>query len=162
MIYRAPTEEDFASMQALDLELAMLEDPAFDGLPDRERASRLRTSLAALRFHARTEHSFVAADGLDALAPVLGFVLAQSVWMGDRPLVWVSSLRVHPDAPAGAGAGLLHACVKSAYDTAVYEVHMAVSEADWPLAEREGFRDGGRHAVRYLGSRNETAPGAGG
>jgi Protein of unknown function (DUF1999) len=165
MIYRAPQEADFLGMQALDLELALTEDPKFDQLPERERAGRLRTSLASLRFFARSEHSFVAIDASSADDPeattVLGLILAQSVWMGDKPVVWISALRVHPDAPNGTLPGLLHASVKSAYDTAVYEVHMAADRTLWPFAQREGFKDAGlKHVVRYLGTRANTAPGA--
>jgi Protein of unknown function (DUF1999) len=165
MIYRAPQETDFPGMQALDLELALTEDPKFDQLPERERAERLRTSLASLRFFARSEHSFVAIDASTADDPeattVLGLILAQSVWMGDKPIVWISTLRVHPDAPGGTLPGLLHASVKSAYDTAVYEVHMPVDKTLWMFAQREGFKDAGlKHVVRYLGTRTNTAPGA--
>lgn len=165
MIYRAPQEPDFLGMQALDLELALTEDPNFMNLPERERAGRLRTSLASLRFFARSEHSFVAIDASTADDPeattVYGLILAQSVWMGDKPIVWISCLRVHPDAPSGTLPGLLHASVKSAYDTAVYEVHMAADRTLWPFAQREGFKDAGlKHAVRYLGTRANTAPDA--
>jgi hypothetical protein len=147
-------------MQALDLELNLTEDPSFLTLSDRERAGRLRTSLAALRFYSRSEHSFVATTDLytDPEQPTLvyGFVLAQSVWMGDKPIVWVSSLRVHPDAPSGCLAGLLHAVTKSAYDSAVYEVHLAADPTLEPFAHREGYKDAGlKHLVRLLGTRGE-------
>lgn len=158
MIYRPPREEDFAAMQALDLELLSAADPGFAELPERERSGRLRTSLGALRFFARSEHSFVAAELEEPPVPLYGFVLAQSVWQGDRPIVLVAALRAHQDAPAGAVPGLLHACVKSAYDAAVYEVHLAAGPELRAAAEREGFLDAGeRHLVRHLGSRGETA-----
>lgn len=165
MIYRAPQEPDFPGMQALDLELALTEDLSFHTLPERERAGRLRTSLASLRFFARSEHSFVAIDAHTAndvdASTVYGFILSQSVWMGDKPVVWISSIRVHPDAPSGTLPGLLHASVKSAYDTAVYEVYLAADKTLWPFAQREGFKDAGlKHVVRYLGTRTDTAPGA--
>ncbi len=164
MIYRAPQETDFPGMQALDLELALTEDPKFDQLPERERAGRLRTSLASLRFFARSEHSFVAIEASTVdhdATTVFGLILAQSVWMGDKPIVWISSIRVHPDAPGGTLPGLLHASVKSAYDSAVYEVHMPVDKTLWMFAQREGFKDSGlKHVVRYLGTRTSTAKGA--
>jgi hypothetical protein len=161
VIYRPPQDADYPGMQALDLELNLTEDPTFTKLPERERAGRLRTSLAALRFYSRSEHSFVATTDLyaapDEPSLVYGFVLAQSVWMGDKPIVWVSSLRVHPDAPSGCLAGLLHAVTKSAYDSAVYEVHLAADPSLEPVAHREGYRDAGlKHLVRFLGTRNET------
>ena len=149
-------------MQALDLELAHLEDPNFAHLSAPERAGRLRSSLAALRFYARSEHSFVAVDRPEAdPSTVLGFVLAQSVWMGDKPIVWVSCLRVHLDAPSGTLAGLLHAVTKSAYDGAVYELHLPAHSEWWTVAAKEGYVDAGlKHLVRYLGSRSTTAPGS--
>lgn len=160
MIYRAPQEQDFAGIQALELELLALEDAGFESLGPRERAGRVRTSLAAMRYFARTEHSFCALEpGDDDEVLVLGFVLAQAIWQGDRPIVWVSSVRAHPDAPAGATAGLLHACVKSAYDAAVYEIHLAADRVLWPIAQREGFADeGARHVVRRLGTLGGTPP----
>jgi hypothetical protein len=150
MIYRAPQEQDFTTMNALDLELLRAEDPNFDQLDDRERQRRVRTSLPALRFLARTEHSFVA---IDAESGVLhGFILAQSIWSGDKAIVWVVCLRIAATAPAECLPGLLHGCVKSAYDGAVYEVHLAAPPELWPYAEREGFViDETRHSVRYLG-----------
>ena len=162
MIYRPPQDADFPGMQALDLELAHLEDPKFEALSERERAGRLRSSLAALRFYARSEHSFAAVEHPDHdPSTVLGFVLAQSVWMGDKPIVWVSCLRVHLDAPGGTLAGLLHAVTKSAYDGAVYELHLPATPEVLKVAEKEGYVDSGvRHLVRYLGSRARTAPGA--
>ena len=162
MIYRPPQEADFPGMQALDLETALHDDPRFETLPERERAGRLGTSLAALRFYARSEHSFAAVEHPDDdPSTVHGFVLAQSVWTGDRPVVWLSRLRVHPDAPAGTLPGLLHAVTKSAYDAAVYEIHLAADAALLPHAQREGYKDAGlRHLVRHLGSRARTAPGA--
>jgi hypothetical protein len=150
MIYRAPQEPDFMAMNALDLALLLAEDPAFAEQTERERQRRVRTSLPALRFLARTEHSFMAIDSQSGV--VHGFILAQSIWSGDKAIVWVVCLRVAPTAPAECLPGLLHACVKSAYDSAVYEVHLAAPPALWPYAEREGFViDETRHLVRYLG-----------
>ncbi len=170
MIYRAPQEHDYPGMQGLDLELAHLDDANFETLPERERGGRLRTNLAALRFYSRSEHSFVAVStgsstesgtesgDLEAPSNVYGFILAQSVWMGDKPIVWVSHARVHPDAPSGCLAGLLHAVTKSAYDSAVYEVHLAGDKNLEHFAHKEGYKDiGAKHMVRFLGSRNESA-----
>ncbi|HEX2863800.1 MAG TPA: DUF1999 family protein, partial [Deinococcales bacterium] len=74
-----------------------------------------------------------------------------------------NSLRVHLDAPPTTLTGLLRACVKSAYDSAVYEVRLeAASPQEVQAAQKEGFKDlPGRPLVRYLGSRglhNETLP----
>ncbi|WP_045234276.1 DUF1999 domain-containing protein [Deinococcus pimensis] len=156
MFYRAFTSADFDALARLDLAVLRREDPAFDTLPDREREGRVRTSLAALRFFERSEHSFVA----DEDGELVGALFAQSVWQGDRPTVLVSRVWVADGAPADTAAGLLRACTKSAYDAAVYEVHLPVTEALAIAAGAEGFRDVGRYAVRYLGTRGETAPGA--
>ncbi len=164
MIYRPPQDADYPGMQALDLELCLTEDHEFMALPERERQGRLRTSLPSLRFYARSEHSFVSTTDLytDPEQPTLvyGFVLAQSIWMGDKPIVWLSQIRVHPDAPGGCLAGLLHAVTKSAIDSAVYEIHLAADLILEGIAHREGYKDAGlKHLVRYLGTRGETAPG---
>ena len=163
MIYRPPQDADYPGMQALDMEQNLQDDPSFMQMPERERAGRLRTSLASLRFYSRSEHSFVSSDALytDPEVPtiVYGYALAQSVWMGDKPIVWLSTVRVHQDAPAGCLSGLLHAVTKSAIDSAVYEIHLAADAHLESVAHREGYKDAHlKHLVRYLGSRNETAP----
>jgi Protein of unknown function (DUF1999) len=162
MIYRPPQDADFPGMQALDLELLRSEHANFDQLPAREREGLVRSSLPSLRFYARSEHSFVCIEAAlaDPLEPtsVLGFVLAQSVWMGDKAMVWTSSLRVHHDAPSVVLPGLLHAVTKSAYDGAVYEIHLAAEKHLLPFADREGYVDGGaKHLVRLLGTRSVGA-----
>ena len=47
-------------MQALDLELLHTDHPKLDQLTERERSALIRSSLPALRFYARSEHSFAA------------------------------------------------------------------------------------------------------
>jgi hypothetical protein len=164
MIYRPPQDADFPGMQALDLELLRTEMPKFDALPERDRAVLIRSSLPSLRFYARSEHSFACIENVhaDPLEPtvVYGFVLAQSVWMGDKAMVWISSLRIHHDAPAAVLPGLLHAVTKSAYDGAVYEIHLAADKHLTPFADREGYIESGKHLVRLLGSRTVGASSA--
>ncbi|MEF2278018.1 DUF1999 domain-containing protein [Deinococcus sp. YIM 134068] len=156
MRYRTFAEPDYEALQALDLAAQRQLDPRSDALPDREREGRLSTSLPALKFYERSEHSFVAQGDSGALA---GAIFAQHVWQGDRPIVLVRSVLLAPEAPAGTAAGLLHATVKSAYDTAVYEVHFPVTPALEAAATEEGAHVSGRYAVRHLGTRAETAPG---
>jgi Protein of unknown function (DUF1999) len=160
MIYRPPQDADFPAMQALDLELLCSEFPKFEELPERERNALIRSSLPSLRFYARSEHSFACIESVhaDPLEPtsVYGFVLAQSVWMGDKAMVWISSLRIHHDAPAAVLPGLLHAVTKSAYDGAVYEIHLAADKHLMPFADREGYVETGKHVIRFLGSRNPS------
>jgi hypothetical protein len=151
MLYRNLNDQDFAGVQRIDLEAAQHHHPDWHTKPEREQQRLLRSSTAALRFFARSEHSFVAVN--DEQHTMYGFVLAQSVWQGDQPIVWISSLTTSSDAPEETLPGLLHACVKSAYDTAVYEVHWAVAQNYLAYAEREGFTiTETRHSVCYLGS----------
>lgn len=154
--YRTFTEADFEALAQLDLTAQHAADPAYDTLPERERTSRLSTSLAALKFYERSEHSFVAQGEGTGLA---GAVFAQHVWQGDRPIVLVRSLLLAPDAPEEAAAGLLHAVVKSAYDSAVYEVHFPVTPALEGAARQEEAHLVGGYGVCHLGTRAVTAPG---
>ncbi|NTX99982.1 DUF1999 domain-containing protein [Deinococcus sp. JMULE3] len=155
MRYRTFTEHDYPALQALDLDVQRHAEPTFDTLPERERAGRLHTSLPALKFYERSEHSFVAEEN----GALHGVILAQSVWQGDRPIVLVRTLSVHPQAPAGVTEGLLHATVKSAYDTAVYEVHYPVTPELRAAAAAESAVLTGTYAVTHLGTRAQTAPG---
>ena len=72
MIYRPPQDADYPGMQALDLEQNLQDDTGFMQMPERERAGRLRTSLASLRFYSRSEHSFVSSDTLSDFGDGLG------------------------------------------------------------------------------------------
>lgn len=154
--YRTFTEADYPALAALDLAAQREADPAFDTLPEREREGRLGTSLPALKFYERSEHSFAAQDGGGEL---VGCILAQHVWQGDRPLVLIRTVILAPTAPKETAAGLLRAVVKSAYDTAVYEVHFPLTPALEAAAGEESAHVTGRYAVRHLGSRADSAPG---
>lgn len=157
--FRTLTEHDYEALAALDLAAQRAQDPAFDTLPEREREGRLSTSLPALKFYERSEHSFVA----DAEGDLRGFVFAQSVWQGDKPLVFVRTLALAPGAApeqaAEAARGLLHAVVKSGYDAAVYEIHLPVTPELGDAARAEEARMVGQYGVVHLGSRAQTAPG---
>lgn len=154
--YRTFNETDHAAMQALDLAAQRHLDPGYDALPDREREGRLSTSAPALKFYERSEHSFLA-EALDGTPQ--GFVLAQAVWQGDRPTVLVRTVTLAPDATEETAPGLLHAVLKSAYDSAVYEIHYTLTPALQAAAETEGSNVIGRYAVQHLGTRNASAPG---
>ncbi|GAA5532501.1 DUF1999 domain-containing protein [Deinococcus aluminii] len=156
MQYRTFAESDYDALQALDLAAQRQADPAFDTLPAREREGRLSTSLPALKFYERSEHSFAAQDEAGEMR---GLILAQHVWQGDRPIVLVRAVILAPDAPEGTAAGLLHATVKSAYDSAVYEVHFPLAPALEAAAQREEAHLTGQYAVCHLGTRAGTAPG---
>jgi hypothetical protein len=159
MLFRPFDENDYPALQALDLEVLRAEDPNFDQLDPLERQSRLRTSEAALKFYERSEHSFVAQDNTQDHSSddgkILGAIFAQSIWQGDRPCVWVSRVWVLDSSISEkVGEGLLRACSKSAYDAAVYEVHMSLPRAWTGFAAAQDFRADGIYAVRYMGRRS--------
>lgn len=166
-------ESDYEQLAALDLAFQRQQDAQFDQHPERERLGRLSTSLPALQFYKRSEHSFVAeypnpsaTDDVpndatnDVPNGILGFAFAQSVWQGDKPLVLVRSVVVDPqldDDHAGQiAAHLLKAVVKSAYDTAVYEVHFLQTPLLKHATDQEEALQKGEYAVVYLGSRAQT------
>ncbi len=160
MLFRPFDENDYPALQALDLEVLRGEDPSFDQLDPLERQSRIRTSEAALKFYERSEHSFVAQDhtGDDQ---ILGAIFAQSIWQGDKPCVWVSRLWVlNSSLSDKVGEGLLRACSKSAYDTAVYEVHLSLPHKWSAFAAAQDFRADGIYAVRHMGRRSSLKLGA--
>ena len=156
MRYRTFGEADYAALQALDLDVQRAADPEYDTRPERERVGRLHTSPAALKFYERSEHSFVADDE----GALCGFVLAQPVWQGDRPVVLIRTVSLAPQVPSGTAAGLFQAVIKSAYDTAVYEVHFPVLPELRAVAQAEGTRTSGPYGICHLGSRTDTAPGS--
>lgn len=155
MQFRTFTEQDFKAMQTLDHDWQHQSDVQYDQLPERERESRLSTSLPALKFYERSEHSFVAEN---KEGHVCGFILAQSVWQGDKPIVLVRTL-LHMTQGDEVAQGLLHATVKSAYDCAVYEIHLANNAITHAAAMAEEAHMLGQYIVCHLGTRAKTAPG---
>ena len=81
---------------------------------------------SSVSFYVRTGHAFVAERG----GETVGFVLAQAVWNGTRPTVYVNRLGVPEVTDSGAREALLEAVTKSAYDAAVYDLQVQVPEAD--------------------------------
>jgi len=140
MHYRFIEEPDYEALAELEKEL-------LPGRPD----SFYRCRPAALRFFARSNHSFVAADegGLH------GFVLAQAVWQGDRATVLVSRIAAKDGQ---VYTGLLRALLKSAYDANAYEVALLLNRDErgdlFRAATENDFRSSGLEMlVRVLGSR---------
>ena len=80
-------------------------------------------SKSSVSFYVRSGHAFVAVRS----GASVGFVLAQAVWNGTRPTVYVSRL-VTEDAETAEA--LLEAVTKSAYDAAVYDLQVQVPEGD--------------------------------
>jgi len=128
-------------------ELAALERRVFPERPE----TFYRATLPALRFYGRSGHSFVADEG----GNLLGFVLAQAVWQGDRATVLATRIAAENGE---VYTGLLRALVKSAYDANAYEVALLTEpgerrELDRALGET-GLQDSGRRLfVRVLGGR---------
>ncbi|GAB5602745.1 DUF1999 family protein [Thermus sp. FJN-A] len=109
-------------------------------------------SLGAVRFFARTGHSFLAEEGESPL----GFALAQAVWQGEATTVLLTRIEGKDQKVL---EGLLAAVVKSAYDAGVYEVALHLDPGRKALAEAllaQGFAVGPLVlAVRVLGSRGK-------
>jgi len=104
-----------------------------------------RARPAAIRFFARSGHSFVAEEA----GRPRGFVLAQALWQGDRATVLATRLVAEDERTRKA---LLAALTKSAYDAGAYEVALAAEGTEDATLEEAGFVPGPRLFVRRLGS----------
>jgi hypothetical protein len=116
-------------------------------------------SRSSLHFYIRTGHSFVS---VNAGQPT-GFVLAQSVWNGTRPTVYVNRLVVANVADTDSRLSLLEAVTKSAYDAAVYDLQVLHPSADEQglaaLAEKKYGERPFKIFERVLGSRGNKIAG---
>lgn len=112
-------------------------------------------SRSSVSFYVRTGHAFVAVRGGEAV----GFALAQAVWNGIRPTVYLNRLAVPDMDDVGAREALLEAVTKSAYDAAVYDLEVQVPEADGgaagALAAKQYALTPARVYRRVLGSRGQ-------
>lgn len=81
---------------------------------------------SSLNFYTRSGHAFVGVQE----SKVTGFVLAQSVWNGTRPTVYVNRLAVAALDDEASRLALLEAVTKSAYDAAVYDLQVQLPEED--------------------------------
>ncbi|HKI58586.1 MAG TPA: DUF1999 family protein [Trueperaceae bacterium] len=112
-----------------------------------------RASAASLRFFARSGHAFVA----EADAGVLGFVLAQPLFDGERPTLFASRLASPPPGDEDALRALLKALTKSAYDAGIYDIRVELPEGDAAGAAALAAEDYGPSPAtvyaRQLGSR---------
>jgi hypothetical protein len=116
-------------------------------------------SRSSLHFYVRTGHAFVSLRAAQAT----GFVLAQSVWNGTRPTLYVNRLAVANLEDHESRLALLEAVTKSAYDAAVYDLHVQHPSADTQglaaLAEKQYLEQPLRLFERVLGSRGQKAAG---
>lgn len=83
-------------------------------------------SRAALHLYQRSGHSFVSEEG----SRVTGFILAQAVWSGDNAAVSVQRLALAADDDVAAALALVKALSKSAYDSGVYHLEVALPQGD--------------------------------
>lgn len=139
---RAVEIEDLEALTPLDAAYAMR-----TGVPS-------QLSRGALAFYARSGHAFVAEQGGRAM----GFVLAQAVWSGERPVVQLARLVAEGDAlPA-----LAEAVVKSAYDAGVYDLSAELPPSDHDAADvllaKLWQERPVRRFDRVLGSRGPVQP----
>lgn len=113
---------------------------------------------SSVSFYVRSGHAFVAVRR----GETVGFVLAQAVWNGTRPTVYVNRLAVANLADTEAREALLEAVTKSAYDAAVYDLQVQVPKADDGAAQALGVKSYTLRAERVygrvLGSRGGTRP----
>lgn len=110
---------------------------------------------ASLAFYARSGHSFAAGP----VAATRGFALAHAVWDGARPTVTVARVAALDD-DAGVLRALLEAVVKSAYDSAVYDLAIDLPAGDGAAraALDAAWRERPvRRFERVLGARSATA-----
>ena len=112
---------------------------------------------SSLNFYARTGHAFVAVKEGD----VTGFAMAQSIWNGTRPTVYLNRLAVADLEDAESRLALIEAVTKSAYDAAVYDLQVQLPKGDkFGIA---ALHDKGYSEVdvvsmvRVLGSRGQKA-----
>lgn len=118
-------------------------------------------SRSSLSFYSRTGHAFIAMQKNELQEDALqGFVLAQSIWNGTRPTVIVNYLAVADMDDIAAREALLEAVTKSAYDAAVYDIHISIPEADsvcMQALERKAYQPvANKIFARKLGSRGHT------
>ena len=111
-------------------------------------------SRASLNFYGRTGHSFAS---LKANSHT-GFVLAQSIWNGQRPVVLIARLAVAAEDESSRTA-LIEAVTKSAYDAAVYDLLVLQPASDSAGASSFKHSDYRETSVqlfeRILGSRGQ-------
>ncbi|MGL4610048.1 MAG: DUF1999 family protein [Trueperaceae bacterium] len=132
-----------------------------EGLAEIDRAFADEVGLepfltrSSLHFYVRTGHAFVSVRS----GQPTGFVLAQSVWNGTRPTVYVNRLAVAEVNDHASRLALLEAVTKSAYDAAVYDLHVQHPSADvtgvTALEEKRYAEKPFRIFGRVLGSRGQ-------
>ena len=131
--------EDFGALKPLDEVYAL------------EHNLEPHLSKQSLSFYTRTGHSFVAIHEQRACA----FALAQAVWNGLRPSLYINYLASQDEESCKA---LIDALVKSAYDAAIYDLKASIPQTDAialnKLADNGFTRLANVTLARVLGSRS--------
>lgn len=117
---------------------------------------------SSLHFYVRTGHSFVSMRS----GQPTGFVLAQAVWNGTRPSVYVNRLAVADLSDTESREALLEATIKSAYDAAVYDLWIQHPQKDAQGVNSLATKSFNEKEIqifeRILGSRGKQVTGFGG
>lgn len=142
-LIRSLNQEDFDELKAIDESYAS------------HYALEPMLTLGSLNFYARTGHAFASLRA----GRMTGFVLAQSVWNGFRPVLQMNRLAIADISDLASQTALLEALTKSAYDAAVYDLQLLLPQADIQLlglAEQKDYRETGLKVLgRTLGSRGQ-------
>ena len=83
-------------------------------------------TLGSLNFYARSGHGFASLIETE----ITGFVLAQSVWNGFRPVLQLNRLAVKEKDDLLSRNALFDALTKSSYDAAVYDIQLLLPDED--------------------------------
>ena len=111
---------------------------------------------SSLNFYTRTGHAFVAVKE----GEMTGFAVAQSIWNGTRPTVYLNRLAVMNLDDTESRLALIEAVTKSAYDAAVYDLQVQLPKGD--KSGTHALADKGYSEIevvtfmRILGSRGQS------
>lgn len=143
ILIRALSQDDFEELQTIDASYAK----AFKVEP--------MLTLGSLNFYARTGHGFASLQ----TGKMTGFVLAQSVWNGFRPVLQMNRLAVLNANDKASRSALFDALTKSAYDAAVYDIQLLMPKHDTDalsLAQEKDYTPSDLSVFeRTLGSRGQ-------
>ncbi len=113
-------------------------------------------SLGSLNFYARTGHAFASL----VEETMTGFVLAQSVWNGFRPVLQLNRLALMDANDSSSRNALIEALIKSSYDAAVYDIQLLLPSQDEDMVmialEKQFHRVSITVLERTLGSRGQS------
>jgi len=143
-LIRAVTQDDFEDLKAID-----------EAYAEQYHIEPMLT-LGSLNFYARTGHSFASLEQ----TTMTGFIFAQSVWNGFRPVLQLNRLAVRDNKDQASREALFDALTKSAYDAAVYDIQLLLPSQDQKTLEVAKRKDYAQVDIsvlsRTLGSRGQN------